>query len=259
MAKKNKAVKDIAVDKEKKEGNKVLTVIIALLIVFIWLALFGILIKLDIGGFGSGVLRPILKDVPVVNKILPVSTEDDISLKSKSPYKSLPDAIAKISELQNTIAKMSKDGTDSEKKIEDLNTEIKRLKVFETNQKKFEKEKQKFDKNVVFTENAPDIENYKKYYEEMNPTNAEKIYRQVVEQLQYSKAIQEKADIYKSMDPSSAAKILETMTADTGSVAKILLAMKPKESSAILAAMNNIVAAKLTKKMLDLDAEKLNK
>lgn len=259
MAKKNKAAKDIADNKVKKEGNKVLTVIIALLIVFIWLALFGILIKLDIGGFGSGVLRPILKDVPIVNKILPVSTEDEVSLKSKSPYKSLPDAIAKINELQGTIDKMSKDSTASEKKIEDLNTEIKRLKVFENNQKKFEKEKQKFDKNVVFTDNAPNIENYKKYYEEMNPTNAEKIYRQVVEQLQYSKAIQEKADIYKSMDPSSAAKILETMSADTGSVAKILLAMKPKENSAILAAMDNIVAAKLTKKMLDLDAEKLNK
>lgn len=258
MAKKNKATKDIAEDKVKKEGNKVLTVIIALLIVFIWLALFGILIKLDIGGFGSGVLRPILKDVPIVNKVLPVSTEDEISMNSKSPYKSLPDAIAKISELQNTIDKMSKESTASEKEIEDLKAEIKRLKVFENNQTKFEKQKQEFDKNVVFADNAPDIENYKKYYEEIDPTNAEKIYRQVVEQLQYSDAIQEKADIYKSMEPSAAAKILQTMTADTGSVAKILLAMKPKESSAILAEMDNIVAAKLTKKMLDLDAEKLS-
>ena len=34
-------------------------------------------VKLDIGGFGSSVLRPILKDVPVVNTILPEPTEAD--------------------------------------------------------------------------------------------------------------------------------------------------------------------------------------
>jgi flagellar motility protein MotE (MotC chaperone) len=139
----------------------------------------------------------------------------------------------------------------------ELQAEIDRLKVFEENQKAFEQQKDDFDKNVVFADAAPSIEEYKKYYEGINPDNAAEIYRQVVEQLQYSDAIQEKADIYKSMDPQAAAQILETMTADVESVAKILLSMKPKESAAILAEMDNVVAAKITKKMLDMDEEKL--
>ena len=60
------------------------------------------------------------------------------------------------------------------------------------------------------------------------------------------------------MDPKAAAKILETMTADVESVAKILLAMKPKESASILAEMDHVLAAKITKKMLDMDEERLS-
>lgn len=257
MAKKDKGEK--AEGKEKKEGNKILTIVIAFLIIILWLALFGIFIKLDLGGFGSGILRPILKDIPVINQVLPDVSQEQIAQENDYAYKSLPEAIAKINELQNTIDKLNKNGSDSSKEITDLNAEIRKLKVFEKRQKQFDKEKKDFDTNVVYTDNAPDIEEYKKYYEEMNPTTAEEIYRQVIEQLQYSKAVQEKADIYKNMEPKSAAQILETMTADTESVAKILLCMKPKESSAILAEMDKIIAAKLTKKMLDLDAEKLAK
>ena len=98
---------------------------------------------------------------------------------------------------------------------------------------------------------------YKQFYEDINPANAELIYRQVVEQLQYSEAIKEKAEIYRKMEPKAAAKILETMTADIESVAKILLAMRPKESADILAEMDYVLAAKITKKMLDMDEERL--
>lgn len=252
MAKKEKSA-----EKEKKEGNKVLTILIALLIAIIWFAIFGMLIKLDIGGFGSGVLRPILKDVPLINKILPDVSDEQIAEENDYEYNSLPEAVAKIKELEQQIADMEQSTTDSNASTADLQAEIDRLKVFEENQLAFEERQKEFDKNVVFAEAAPDIEEYKKYYEEINPANAEEIYRQVVEQLQYSDAIQEKANIYKSMDPQAAAQILQTMTADVESVAQILLAMKPKESAAILAEMDNVVAAKITKKMLDLDAEKL--
>jgi flagellar motility protein MotE (MotC chaperone) len=252
MAKKEKSA-----EKEKKEGNKVLTILIALLIAIIWFAIFGMLIKLDIGGFGSGVLRPILKDVPLINKILPDVSDGQLAQENDYAYNSLPEAVAKIKELEQQIADMEQSTTDNNTNTADLQAEIDRLKVFEENQKAFEERQKEFDKNVVFADAAPNIEEYKKYYEQINPANAEEIYRQVVEQLQYSDAIQEKANIYKSMEPQAAAQILQTMTADVESVAQILLAMKPKESAAILAEMDNVVAAKITKKMLDLDAEKL--
>jgi flagellar motility protein MotE (MotC chaperone) len=130
------------------------------------------------------------------------------------------------------------------------------LKVFENNQTAFEKRVKEFETNIVFNDKAPDIKEYKAYYESINPTNAEEIYRQVIEQEQYSKAIQEKADIYSKMKPDAAAAILQNMTADIDLVSEMLLCMKPAQSSLILAQMDSTMAAKITKKMFDLDEQK---
>jgi Uncharacterized conserved protein len=252
MADKKKAIDD------KKEGNKVLTMLIVIMIVIIWLALFGFLIKIDIGGFGSGVLSPILKDVPVVNMILPNESNVPTTTNQDFKYKSLSEAVAKIKQLQKVVDTMNKQADTDKAKITDLQAEVARLKVFEDNQKAFEERVAEFDKNVVFNDKAPTIEEYKKYYEAIDPTNAANLYQQVIQQLQYSQAIKDKANIYKSMDPKAAATILETMTADVESVAQILMSMKPKESAAILAEMDSVAAAKVTKMMLDLDEEKLS-
>lgn len=251
MARKNRAAND------NKEGSKVLTVLIALMIAIIWFAIFGLLIKFDVGGFGSGVLRPILKDVPIINKILPDVSETQLALENDYAYSSLAEAVAKIKELEVIIEEIGQNEEREKAQVNELLAELERLKIFEEKQEEFELRQEEFDKNVVFAPAAPDLEEYKKYYEDINPANAELIYRQVVEQLQYSDAIQEKADIYKNMDPKAAARVLETMTADVESVAKILLAMKPKESAKILAEMDHVMAAKITKKMLDMDEERL--
>ncbi len=244
-------------DGMEKEGSKWLTVLIALLIAIIWFTIFGLLIKFDVGGFGSGVLRPIIKDIPLINRILPDISEEQLAIEKDYAYSSLAEAVAKIKELETTIEDMEIKDTEDSTKRADLLAELDRLKVFEEKQSAFEEKEKEFDKKVVFAEAAPTIEEYKSFYESINPTNAELIYRQVVEQLQYSKAIQEKADLYRNMDPEAAARILETMTADVESVAKILLAMKPKESAAIMAEMDHVLAAKITKKMLDMDEERL--
>ena len=183
MARRNKA------DGVEKDGNKMLTVLIALLIAIIWFAIFVLLIKFDVGGFGSGVLRPIIKDVPVINKILPDISDEQLAIEKDYAYSSLAEAVAKIKELEATIEdKETKEKEDSEQK-KDLEAELERLRVFEEKQSEFEEREKEFDKKVVFAEAAPNIDEYKKFYEEINPSNAEEIYRQVVEQLQYSEAI----------------------------------------------------------------------
>lgn len=53
----------------EKGGSRVVTVLIALAIVAIWLIIFACLIKFDVGGIGSKVLYPALKDVPVSFKL----------------------------------------------------------------------------------------------------------------------------------------------------------------------------------------------
>lgn len=241
----------------EKEGSKILTVLIAITIAIIWFVIFGLLIKFDVGGFGSGVLRPIIKDVPLINKILPSISEEQEAVEKDYSYRSLAEAVAKIKELEEIIEETKDSTKEVDAEMAELLAELERLRVFEKNQKDFEQRQLEFDKNVVFADQAPDLNEYKKYYEDINPANAEIIYRQVVEQLEYSQAIEEKANIYRNMDPKAAAKILETMTADIESVAKILLAMRPKESANILAEMDHVMAAKITKKMLDMDEERL--
>ena len=53
------------------EGNSLLTFGATILIVALWLAVICVIIKLDIGGFGSSVVTPILKDVPVLTAAIP--------------------------------------------------------------------------------------------------------------------------------------------------------------------------------------------
>ncbi len=254
MAKKNKS--QVNSDKnEKGKGSKIIAAVIGLVIVIIWLAIFAVLIKLDVGGFGSSILRPLLKDVPVINKILPEVSDEQLAYENDYPYKSMDDAIARIKELELENEELKTNGSGNSDRIKELEAEVARLKVFEDNQLAFEDRVKDFEKNIVFGDKAPDIEEYKAYYESINPTNAEEIYRQVVEQMQIAESIQQKADIYKKMKPDAAAAVLQDMTADIDLVAQMLLCMKPAESSAILAEMDSIMAAKITKKMFDMDQE----
>ena len=52
-------------------------------------------------------------------------------------------------------------GTADSSTIADLQAEIARLKVFEDNAQYYQDLKDKFDREVVYTDNAPDISNYK--------------------------------------------------------------------------------------------------
>ena len=61
----------VIMELEGEEGGKLLIVLVTVIIVVVWLAILALLVKLDVGGFGSTVLHPMLKDVPYVNMILP--------------------------------------------------------------------------------------------------------------------------------------------------------------------------------------------
>ena len=239
---------------EKKKGHFLLSFLIILLLIVIWLAIFATLIKLDVGGLGT-MLRPMLGDVPVVNKILPDISQEELAEEKDYPYHNLPDAIDRIKELEAEVSNLKEKNDKNDDTVASLQTEIDRLKVFENNQLAFEERVKEFEENVVFAEEAPSIEEYKTYYESINPTNAEEIYNKVIRQLEYERKVQEQAEMFSKMKPAAAADVLEEMTADTESVAKILLSMKPANSGAILAQMDPTYAAKVTKRMIDLNEE----
>lgn len=239
---------------EEVEGSSVPVVLITLFIVLIWIAILCILIKLDVGGFGSGVLRPVLKDVPVLNQILPGETASSTSSGDDEQeeyygYKSLKEAVEQIKVLELELEKAQTTGAADSEEVAALKAEVERLKTFEDNQVEFQRIKNEFYEEVVYAEKGPGAEAYRKYYEEIDPTTAEMLYKQVVQQLEEDQKITDYASAYSAMKPAAAAKIFEEMKNDLDLAAKILNAMSAEDRGKILGAMEAETAAKLTKIM----------
>lgn len=239
MAKKNKNENIYEDNNEEKGGNKFKTILIGIAFLIVWLAIFAVLIKLDVGGFGSKVMRPIFKDIPIINKILP---EDTTEGTDEYPYKSLADAITYIKELEKELQAANENaGSDSET-IEELKAEVERLKIFEENQKEYEELKQQFYDEVVFGDEALPYDNYKKYYEAINPDYAETLYKQVLEKYMHDENYSELAKAYSTMKPKKAAAALYEMTGDLDTVVAILKNMDTSSRASILDALSDIDA-----------------
>lgn len=248
MAKKNKKTEIDGLDTEEKKKSKFVSVAITMLIILIWLGIFMVLIKLDVGGFGSSVLRPVFKDVPVINKILPEATDEQLA--TEYPYKSLGEAIAYIKELELQLQTYQDTDTDDKATIEDLETEVARLSIFEADQTAFETIRQQFYDEVVFGTSAIDYANYKQYYESIDPETAAILYKQVVEQMQKDELYVDFAKTYSTMKPAQAASIFAEMTGDLETVVGILNAMSASNRGAIMGALvgiDPVFAAKVTK------------
>ena len=236
-------------EEDEKKGGKIPGILVATLIIAIWLVIFGLLIKMDVGGFGSTILRPLLKNVPVINQILPAATDQEVAADSGSKYKTLTEALARIKALEQELSTYQSSSTDSADKIAELTAEVSRLKVFEDNQANYDALKKKFDEEVVFNAKAPDITQYKTWYESIDAANAATIYQQVLEKINYTQQVKDWAEAYSKMEPKNAAAILQEMTGDMNLVSAILLNMKTSQRGLILAQMDTVYAAKITKIM----------
>ena len=232
------------------EGNSLLTFGATILIVALWLAVICVIIKLDIGGFGSSVVTPILKDVPVLNRILPGnSVTETTNSGAYGGYTSLQDAVDQIKSLELQLEQIQNASSAKDEELDQLKAEVLRLKEFENQQVEFQRIQKEFYDEVVYSDKGPGAEEYKKYYESTDPATAEYIYKQVVTQLQESQEVQDYAAAYSAMKPKQAAAIFEQMTNNLDLAARILKVMSADDRGAILGAMNSEVAAKITKIM----------
>lgn len=235
---------------EEKAGGKLLSAVLIFMIIVVWLAAMVILIKLDVGHFGSRILRPVLKDVPVINMILPAASDDEAANETSLPYKNLAEALAQIDTLNATVAADQEKIQSMTEQIQEKDNEIARLKGFEDDQERFTQLKNEFYNEVVYGNSAPDADTYIKWYESIDPDAAEEIYRQVVAQQEASSEIKDLATTYAEMEPASAAKILETMKGDLDTVTKIMQEMASSDRAEIMAEMDPDFAANITKKLM---------
>ncbi len=185
MAKKNKD------EKEKKNGGGgFLTFIIILLILLIWLAILALLIKFDVGGIGSRYLRPYLKDVPVINRILPDISPEDEARENAYPYKNMEEMMNRIKELEKQVDIITEENNDLSEENVSLHKEVDILQHFEDEHEEFAKRVREFDRNVVYNDKAPSTNEYMKYYEGIYPKNAAEIYTELLRKKEKEKNVE---------------------------------------------------------------------
>ena len=126
---------------------------------------------------------------------------------------------------------------------------MERLKTFEDSQVEFQRIKTEFYEEVVYADNGPGIEEYRRYYEEMDPATAEYLYKQVITQIEESDEIKDYAAAYSAMKPKAAAAIFESMTDNLDLAVRILGVMDADQRGKILGAMDTEIAARITKLM----------
>lgn len=249
-----KRAKELAEQETELEqsGSSLPIFLTTVAIVGIWLLILCVLIKLDVGGFGSGVLAPVLKNVPVINKILPDENslgQEEEDEDEYAGYTTLKEAVEQIKllELQLEQERLKNDTLEDESAK--LKEEVARLSTFEDSQVEFERIKTEFYEEVIYAENGPGADEYQKFYESMDPATAEFLYKQVVSETEESKEIQDYAQAYSEMKPKQAAAIFEDMANNLDLAARILKEMTAEDRGKILGAMDSEIAAKLTKIM----------
>ena len=242
--------REAAIEDEEEKGNGVSSFIVTTVIVAIWIAILCFLIKLDVGGFGSEILTPLLKDVPVLNLILPgehgpTETTEEGAYEG---YTSLKEAVDYIKRLELELEHAQTVNNTNAEELTTLKKEVERLSEFELKQVEFQRIYDEFYREVVYSDKAPDVEEYKKFYESMDPATAEAIYKQVLLKLEEDKEITDYVAKYSQMKPKAAAAIFDELTAgDSLLGAKILKRMDSDSAAKILAAMQATNAAKITK------------
>lgn len=237
-------------EKIEGEGPGIAGILVLILSITTFLSVMALLIKCDVGGFGSSILRPVLKDVPVIKELLPPPSDAEVAKESDYPYDTLEEALEQIKLQEAAIGSKDAEIKTLTDKVEELEKEQVRLSEFEDRQTEFEEEKNKFYNEVVYGDSAPGADTYIEWYNTLDAEYAEKIYREMLEAKEVDKEIKELASAYEAMEPKNAASILEKMNSDLDTVALILNNMNTKSRGVILENMSADYAALVSKKLL---------
>ena len=228
-------------------GSGFVTFAATLLIVVLWVAVVCVVVKMDVGGFGSGVLAPILKDVPIINKILPSTAP---ATETENPeiyggYTSIEEAVEYIKQLELELEREQLASKTKDTEAEAMKAEILRLQEFEQRQVEFQRIKTEFYEEVA----NMDPDGLLKYYESMDPSTVESILKQILVQEQKNEELNSYIETFSTMKPKAAAKLFEEMDDRIELVAEILEGLSVEDRAAISNVIDTELGAKLVKMM----------
>lgn len=201
-------------------GSKVKGVLLFLLILLLFLGGMSAMIKADVGGFGSGVLAPIIGNINGLNKILPAGSVTNVSDTADSEDTNKQDTIDtanNTTKTQQTADASSTTETASAEAATDTQA----------------------TSDSQAASNGTGI----------SSTDTQNTTEQSTESEVSDEDIADYADTYSKMDAESAAGILQNMTGDLRLVAKILESMTSSKRAKIMGKMDVNIASKITKIM----------
>lgn len=222
--------KEIAALNENGAGSKIKSIIIFLTIIILFLGVLAGMVKADVGGFGSGILAPIIGNVSGLNKILP----------NKSVASTASDNTPAKTNTNDTTAGLSS-GTDASS----------------ANTKSTANTQSTADTSQVVA-NATGVSNTKTSASSQKAVTAKKSSASQAAQAASRTAnttdaqaakeakLADYVDTYSKMNAKNAASILGNMTGDLPLVAKILMNMRASKRADIMANLDVNIASKLT-------------
>jgi flagellar motility protein MotE (MotC chaperone) len=239
------------VESPKKAEKAKFSIMTLLLPLFVAAAIMGGILgycirtnKFDVGE----ILRPSLKNIPVVKMILPANPNAiDLTTLSQD------ELIAMINDQENKINVLNKNVSDLQK-YKDMKNAVDAQKIEnDTNKQAVAQERTQLqaDKLKFATEVTKlDSAGFMQYYEKFDSGTAQKIYEKLVKQTQKNQKITNYISSFESMDSASAAKILEQMGAQNlDLVANIMNQMRKELTPEILSNMTPAFAATLADRM----------
>ena len=240
-----------------QSGGGITSFFLTIAIIVMWLLIMSLLIRLDVGSFGSAVMAPIIRDVPYLNRILPeyargstdVYRGGDSGTGGGGTSSRSDDAYVRA--LEEQLAEAQNRSADNKAIIDQQKAEIERLRAFEAQQSAFEAQRAEFYNDIIYNNNSPGAEEYAKYFEMINPELAGEIYKQVVQSEAANSDVQTYANAYAAMKAKEAAAIFDEMVANGSEhevqlAARILLVMGADDRGKIMGKMQTDNAARLT-------------
>lgn len=249
---------------EKKSSKKafLFTLSAVLVTVLIIILIFGgvsyIIIRNNVNGLASRYEKQI-RAVPILKKALPkVEDPDDpkylTDTQVRKKYQELrlirDELNKKLEEFQSKVNEMEKQLAQKDAQltqIQDLKKEAQN-KIAETEKKQNEldEEKRRFEEKVA----KKDSSGFEEFYKNMDKSSAERIYVDILKEKKANEEIRNFVQIYESMEPESAAKILEQMgDSKLDLVVDIMRNMKKEPCGAVLSEMSPKYASKVSEKL----------
>lgn len=240
-------------NKEKKPFNEegLLTKFLLIIIILLLLSLPILVIKFDIRGLGQKA-RPLLEDIPYIQKILPAKPDpaDPKYMNKKELTKNFLEYKAKYEQLSleaNALRQELEKLTNVKENLEQFSADQRKVKEEELRlqqeKQQLEQEREQFFKDIKDAKKT----DFKAYFEKIDKEKAQQLYQEILQEEKADKKIKEYVSYYENMDPENAAKIFDAMsTSKSDLVVNILKYMNKEQAAAILSAMKPDIAAKIS-------------